>query len=267
MRARRTLGRCGSRPMQFLVVALMAIAYPTIALSGTMITLSGTVSYTGSHAADSVHIVAIDTATENAVALDVTALGAAMFSVPYALTFENAGVVGPIFIASVLDLDGTGISLAGINNDTVDLNNDVIGWYDGQQVVQYVSSASSQGSLDFALPTGEIHGTVTFAKGQTFAGVACCADPFAAKGPCDLFYDASTTTTYQFFGVYPGTWYVWADEEGTFGATCYMDPTCSSPGPPSITISAGQILNEIDLDFMTSPVEPSSWGRIKGTYR
>ncbi|HMB69031.1 MAG TPA: hypothetical protein VKU85_06950, partial [bacterium] len=67
-----------------------------------MVTLSGAVTYDGTHTGDSLFVAVIDTTgAEDATLLDLQtiAVGPPPLSQPYSLTFDNTGVGAEVFVA------------------------------------------------------------------------------------------------------------------------------------------------------------------------
>ncbi len=243
-----------------LVVGLVPL--PS-AVTADPVTFSGTISYTGAHAGDTLYVAVLDTVgVEDVTLLDVAAIAAdpPPFSHAYSLDFDNSGASAELLIASFLDVDGGGLDDVG--------GADVFGWYGEGMMPAAVSSASSQSGLDFSLPRGEIRGTITFVFEQVEARVdvssdlACMMEGFRpgtyllAGGP------------YAINGVYAGTYCVSADGNTMSGSLriCHGDPTCKSP--TTITLTEGEVVENVDLDFNDAvPVETTSWGSVKALYR
>ena len=247
-----------------LILLAVMLAGAATALADVPITLSGVVSYDGASEGDTLYVGVLDTVgVEDVTILDLVAIdvGAPPFVQAYVLEFDNTAVSAQLLIAAFLDVDGGGVDgdISGV---------DVFGWYAGSTSPAAVSSAATQSGLDFALPTGEIHGTVTFGPGQSEAridvspDVSCMSEGFRPGG----FLFASGA--YSVIGVYPGTYCVSASGSGSFGSmrVCHGDPGCFAP--VSITLSEGEVITDVDLHFdVINPVESSSFGLIKARFR
>lgn len=243
------------RPSALLTLCVLLTAAPAPAAT---ITLSGTVSYDGSSVGDTLYVAVLDTTgVEDVTLLDVEAIavGTPPFAQPYSLQFDNAGVAAELIIASFLDVDGGGVA----DIQAVD----VFGWYDGQQLPQSVSSASSQAGLDFALPTAELRGEIAFGAGQSEArinlapGSDCLVEGFRPGG------EFTSPGAYTIVGIYAGTYCLSAEGSGSFGYTrvCYQDPGCDSP--VLIDIDEGEVVTGADLDFSAVGTAQQSWGTLK----
>jgi hypothetical protein len=226
------------------------------------ITFSGTVSYQGSYSGDSLFVAVLDTTGVEDVdilALESFPVGPPPFNQPYSLDFDNTGVGAMLIVASFLDVDGGGVdSLSGA---------DVLGWYSGGPSPAGVSSSTSQAGLDFDLPRAEIHGTVTFAAGQTQANVEVSDDPACVTDGFRPTVELSGSGPYSIIGVYAGTYCVAAEGFGSSGflELCFGDPFCVTPTP--VTLTATEVRMGVDLDFTTIvPTERTTWGRIKSRY-
>jgi len=229
-----------------------------------MVTLSGTVTYDGSHTGDSLFVAVIDTTgAEDATLLDLQtiAVGPPPLSQPYSLTFDNTGVGAEVFVASFLDVDGGGIDSVG--------GGDVFGWYAGTATPMGVSSGSSQAGLDFALPRAELHGTITLTAGLTEARIDVTGDAACVLEGFRPGTFATSSGPYSVLGLYPGTYCVNADgNDSVLGylRVCFGDATCVSPA--AVTLTATEVRNGVDLDFtLATAVESSSWGSVKALYR
>jgi len=225
------------------------------------VTLSGTVSYQGTHSGDTLYVAVLDTTgVEDVTVLDIHsyAVGAPPFDQAYSLSFDNAGVASTVFIASILDVGGGGLDVTG---------DDVFGWYAGAQTPTGIPSSSSASGLDFALPRAEIHGTVTFVAGQTGARIDVSPDALCLTEGFRPRTDLSSPGSYAVVGIYPGTYCVKAEGETDSGTLyeCYGDPDCQAP--VTVTLGAMEVRTGIDFDFSLVPVETVTWGGIKSRYR
>lgn len=242
-----------------LLFGCAALAFaPASRLTATPVTFSGTASYNGTYAADTLYAAVLDTAGPTILALERIPAGSPPVSMPFALDFDNALAPHPVIVAAVLDVDGSGFDVSNLDNVITDA--DVLGWYPGTAEPGMISPSTSHAGLDFVLPTGEIQGTVTFRTGQTYAEVEAYTianfwSPrnvaLGAPGP------------YSLRGIYAGNYYVvgWGD----FGEVCWGDPHCVTPGV--LALGTGEIRTGIDLDFGLTAVEAETWGRIKSLYR
>jgi len=232
--------------------------------TATTVTFSGTVTYDGTHAGDSLFVAVLDTTgTEDVTLLDLQtiAVGPPPFSQPYSLTFDNTGVGPELFVASFLDVDGGGIGTVG--------GGDVFGWYAGGSAPTGIDPGSSQGGLDFPLPRAEIHGTVTLTAGQTEVRIDVTGDPACILEGFRPGTFAYASGPYSILGIYTGTYCVNAtgvDSGLGFLKVCYGDPDCLTPA--AVTLTATEVRNGVDLDFtQVMAVESSSWGSVKALYR
>ncbi len=236
-------------------VILLAPAAPTIA---TPVTFSGTIVYSGSYSGDSMYVAAFDTAGSVVRGLDAVAAGSPPFARPFSILFDNASASGPLVVVALLDVDGSGFDPDFAGESVTDA--DILGWYPGTAAPGLVDPSTSRTGLDFALPTGEIHGTVILDTGQAWAEVEAytTADLWSLRS-----VERTTSGPYALRGVYAGSYWViaWAP----FGEICYGDVTCAAPS--TLVLTAGEVLGGIDLDFTGLPVVPESWGRIKSLYR
>jgi hypothetical protein len=131
-----------------------------------------------------------------------------------------------------------------------------------------VSTATSQSGLDFDLPRAEIRGTITLAPTQFDARVDVSTDATCVVEGFRPQPHVSTSGPYAIVGIYAGTYCVSGDGNDDHGSllVCYGDPTCASP--TLITLTSTEVRTGVDLDFSAvSPIDPSSWGRIKTLYR
>lgn len=185
----------------------IAVAALPAGAGAVVINFSGTVTYDGAYAGDSLYVAVLDTTGTE----DVTLLGTAVmavttpFSQPYSIDFDNAGLVAPILVASFLDVDGGGLAdVSGL---------DVFGYYAGSMIPVGISPAASQSGLDFALPKAEIHGTVALAGGQGSARIDassdCIQEGFRPQ-PNMLIGGA-----YSIIGLYAGTYCISGEGNGT----------------------------------------------------
>lgn len=256
--------RAGNRLAAAFVLLLTAIASTgTPPVYADPITFSGSVAYDGLYSGDTLYVAVLDTVgVEDVTLLDVQAIAVSPppFDQAYMLNFDNTGVAATVLIASFLDVDGGGLD--DISGE------DVFGWYAGTATPAAVSSAASQSGLDFALPQAEIQGDVTFAAGQVEARVDVSTDLTCMMEGFRPGTFLFTSGAYTVIGVYAGTYCVSADGFTRAGSiqVCYGDPTCASPTP--VTVTAMEVRTGIDLDFAAaSPIESSTWGRVKATYK
>ncbi len=251
-------------PVRSLTATLLLLCAASAA-PATPVVFTGTVSYSGSHAADSIYVVVIDESTDVLLAIDRIAAGTPPYGRAFSLSFDNAGVGPDVGLLALIDRDGSGFDWAvGTNNPAADplTPGDVLGWYAGQQDLVVLSPASSQTGLDFAMPTGEIHGTVTLVSGQTNPFILVTTQVGGdVAGEAEVAVLASGP--YQVVGVYPGTWLVQGISDQ--GDICFGDPTCATP--TFITLGLGEVRTGIDIDFSPLPVEAESWGSVKSLYR
>lgn len=241
-----------------LAIALIALATAAIA---SPINFTGTVSYQGPYSGDSLYVGVVDTTGFDVTILDVQvfSVGTPPFSQAYSLDFDNTGTSEMLVVAAFLDVDGGGVNeISGA---------DVFGWYAEGTSPQGVSSASSQSDLDFELPRAEIHGMLTIAPGQIEARISVSGDlTCVLEGfrPGDFHYSSGP---YALIGLYPGTYCLSADGYDQSGhlRICYGDPNCASP--TLITLTATEVLTDIDLDFRTTPIASLPWGKVKVLFK
>ncbi len=227
------------------------------------VTLSGTITYQGTHAADTLFVAVVDTVgVEDVTILDLQtiAVGAPPLTQPYTLGFDNAGVSATVLIAAFLDVDGGGIDdISGA---------DVFGWYAGGTEPSGVSSASSQSALDFALPLAEIHGTITLVPGQIEARIDVSGDTNCLEEGFRPGHIATSSGSYAIIGVYPGVYCVSAEGSTMSGnlRVCHGDATCANPTLVSLTTT--EVRMGVDLDFtQATSVESHAWSRVKALFR
>jgi len=245
-----------------ILIACALLLFAAVPVHGATITCSGTVNYTGSAQGDSLYVAVLDTTgVEDVTILDVQVyeIAASPFSQFYSLSFDNTGVAPQVLIAAFLDTDGGGLAdIGGL---------DVFGWYDGGKTPQGISSATSQTGLDFALPTGEIHGTVTFGSGQTEARIDVSQDTNCIDEGFRPGTFVFSSGSFSVIGVYAGSYCITAEGQLNSGPVrvCNGDPNCSSP--TIVNVGAGEVVNGIDLDFsaITSAGE-TSWGSLKSRF-
>jgi hypothetical protein len=250
-----------------MALACFVVLFLTTAVDAAPVTFSGTVTYSGSYSADSLYVAVIDT-TDNMDLLGYVALpaGSPPFSLPYVVSFDNAGATIPLWLVALLDVDSSGIDPDSL--DGTYTNPDILGWYGSQPDPIMIPADVSQSDLDFFLPTAEIHGTLIFGDGQTDTWV--WARSPGGSETAAFTYDATgaTSAPYELRGVYAGDWYVIGAADcgpGIDAVICYGDPTCISP--TLLHVADGGTLSGIDLDFSHCPVEETSWGRVKHLYR
>ncbi|HYV51124.1 MAG TPA: hypothetical protein VE910_04415, partial [Dongiaceae bacterium] len=187
--------------------------------------------------------------------------GSPPFDQPYSISFDNATAPSEVIVAALLDVDGGGVDTVG--------QGDIIGWYNSNPVPTRVSTSSDHNGLHFDLPQAEVHGTVTFAPGQTSATVvvATSCNQEGAWGRPGIELTASGV--YSIKGIYAGTWCALAfgflPTPPFFVAACFGDPTCANPTP--ITLATTETRTGIDFDFSGNvPIGNTTWGRLKSKY-
>lgn len=259
----------GNHPTVLVLSALMlAAALPILGVAEAeagLITFSGTVSYSGAYAADTLYVAVLDTNTAGQeptfIVVGAYPVGAPPYSQPFEVTFDNAMATGPLIVAAALDVDGGGLATIG--------GGDVIGWYSGTPNPSLVSAAASLSGLDFAMPRAEIRGTVTFGPDQSSAYVGANVNPDCQGDSFQPQVQMGAEGAYAMLGLYPGTYCVHGGgvsaSIGWIGV-CYGDPTCAAP--TLVTLTTSQVVNGVDLDFsVITPNEPVSWGALKSAYR
>lgn len=248
-----------------LLVCTVMASFIVQGAGAEIVTFSGTVTYTGSHMADTLFVVVVDTTGSGEypefLAIGAFAVGAPPYSQPFNLSFDNALATGPLIMAAALDIDGGGVQNIGAG--------DLVGWYENTQDPVLLPSTASQANLDFYLPLAEIHGTVTFVPDQLGAyispvpGLDCEGDHFQPTP------DLDAPGPYIILGLYPGTYCVHGKGFTSaldFLEVCYGDPDCASP--TLLTVTGAEIFTDVDLDFTTVAAdEPISWGAVKSAYR
>jgi hypothetical protein len=231
---------------------------------GETVTFSGNVSYSGSYIGDTLYVSVVDTTSgggANFLTTQAIHTGTVPFDVPYSLSFDNAGTSAFVVILAFLDVDGS----------TDWTHVDVTGWYGDSPVPELASSASSQGGLDFFLPTAEIHGEIFYLPGMGTTDLIITPDPLGAVDVMGsiLAFKTDTGGPYAIVGIYEGTYCVHALAGGVPAELyhlCYdQDMGCTSPTP--IAILDGEIITGIDFDYPPLGVEKSSWGEIKSIYK
>lgn len=252
-----TLGRA-------LVLALaVAAMFGAAGTEAATVTVTGTVSYAGDYSGDTLYVAVLDTTgVEDVTLLDLQAypVSAPPFGQPYSLSYDNTGVGPLVMVVALLDVDGDGTnSVSGA---------DIFGWYGEAPEPAGISSATSNTDIDFFLPLAEIHGTLTFAPGQTEARVnittpvtGCLNGGFRPNDPF------TSDGAYAVIGIYEGEYCISAEGNTSNGYTvvCYGDPSCATENYVSVGI--GDIVSGIDFDFSaTVPVERTTWGLIKSHY-
>ncbi len=240
------------------ICAALTVAVPSTGIAAP-VTFSGTVTYDGAYTADTLYAMVVDpTGDSRALGFAAVPAGSPPLSLPYSIDFDNAGLVAPVVVGAVLDVDGSGFDSDSL--DTVQTNGDLLGWYDGQQDPLLVDAATSRSGLDYAIATGEIRGNVTFASGQTWAEIEALSLPNLWS---PQIFAMAAEGTYALVGLYPGEWIIAGDS--AVAHLCYGDPLCASP--TAIDLAPGEVRTGIDLDFSTVAVEAQSWGAIKELYR
>lgn len=254
----------GSTFSRALILIPLAVGLFWAAGAGAApVTFTGTVGYAGSYSGDSLYVAVLDTTGVEDVtilAIQSYAVGTPPFSQPYSLDFDNAGVGPLVFVVALLDVDGGGTSAV--------TGADVFGWYGEDVDPAGVSSASSLTDIDFFLPLAEIHGTLTFAPGQTDARVNittpltnCLGEGFRPNDP--FMSDGA----YAIVGVYEGVYCINGIGNTSTGnvVTCYGDPSCGTEN--YVNVGIADIVTGIDLDFSAAvPAEKTTWGMIKSRY-
>jgi hypothetical protein len=237
---------------------LLAVLTASPAAGAALIRFSGTVSYAGPYAVDTLYVAVVDTAGPTTIAYQVIPIGAPPWSVPFSIQFANAGRTGPVLLAALLDVDHS-----GFNPDSLDgaiTPGDVLGWYAGNPDPALLDVSVSRTGLDFPLPTAEIHGNLVFAIEQPWAEIKAFSIPNHWSPPTLMF---GAPGPYAIIGLYAGSWGVYGS--GPYGSVCYGDPTCANPAV--LTLAGGEVRRGVDLDFRITAVVPSSWGGIKQRYR
>ena len=247
--------------LSFACIAGVLAAFPVGGAADT-ITFSGMVSYQGAYSGDTLYVAVLDTSgVEDVTILDLQAhsVGAPPFDQPYSLEFDNSAAGPLLFVVSFLAVDG-----GGVGGDLGEA--DVFGWYNGGVSPAQISSASSQGGLDFQLPRAEIHGTLTLAPGQGEVRPDLSNDPLCATEGFRPPGQYSVSGPYAFIGIYPGTFCVYARGSSPMEVrTCYGDPTCANP--TLITLTETEVRTGVDLDFTdVVPARPLTWGEVKSRY-
>lgn len=247
-----------------LVCAVMACLVVRGA-DAEIVTFSGTISYDGSYAADTLYVAVMDTSTAGGepdfIATGAWAVGPAPFSQPFELQFDNALMTGPVIVAAALDLDGGGLGATGPG--------DIVGWYASTPDPALVPTTASRSDLDFFLPKAEIRGTVTFAPDQFMCFISatpstdCHGDHFAPMPEPDA------TGPYAILGLYAGTYCVEAEGASMSSGwlrICHGDPQCIEP--TTVTLTESQVATGVDLDFsVVAADERTTWGAAKSAYR
>jgi hypothetical protein len=253
----RHLGLLGT-----VLLFTFAIGMGTPALA-EVVTMSGTIHYDGPYSG-TLYVAAIDTTqadTAQFLGLQSYTPGSPPFDQPYSISFDNAAAPTDVIVAALLDVDGGGVDTVG--------QGDIIGWYNSQPVPTKVSTSSSHNGLHFDLPQAEVHGTVTFAPGQTGATViiaTSCTGEGAWGRPGVQMAESGT---YSLKGIYAGTWCGFAfgflPTPPFFTALCFGDPTCANPTP--ITLTTTEIRTGIDFDFSGNVrTHETTWGHLKSKY-
>jgi hypothetical protein len=241
------------------VLGVVAVFAAAIRVAAAPVTFSGTVSYTGTYVAGVVYVAVVDTLGPTTIGFVGLAAGAPPFSMPYAVDFDNAGLVRPMMVAALLDVDGSGFDPDSL--DTTLGEPDILGWYAGQSLPLHVAVGASHANLDFALPRGEIRGDVTFDSGQTYAEIMAPTFPDYWSTKMD---ELTASGPYAIIGLYAGD-YVVAGWDGMFRSICYGDPSCTNP--TVLSLAVGQVMNGVDLDFRPTALGTRSWGRVKALHR
>jgi hypothetical protein len=232
--------------------------------NAAVITLSGTVHYQGAYSGDTLYVVVIDTTQAQDVtflSLKAYAVGSPFLGQAYAIDFDNAAAPPEVIVAALLDVDGGGVQNVS--------GNDIVGWYAGAAAPTGISSADSQGGLDFDLPRAEIQGTITLAPGQTDAWIDVTQNPQCQHtGFNRPRTEITASGPYAIRGFYAGEWCISAEGNyppSLFVRVCYGDPACVNPTLVSLT--AAQVKTGVDLDLSAPvPAQGTSWGRLKSRY-
>jgi hypothetical protein len=252
----------------FLPCLLLSLAMACLVVRSTpaaIVSFSGTVTYDGSYAADSLYVAVMDTNTAGSepsfIGMSALAVGPPPFSQPFEISFDNALATGPLVVAAALDLDGGGI--ATINS------NDIVGWYASAPDPTLISPATSHSGIDFSLPKAEIRGAVTFGPDQLIASINALTGEDCQGYTFHSQLEMDATGPYTILGLYPGTYCVngggLSMSLGWF-SVCYGDPLCTSP--TFVTLTESQIVTGVDLDYSAiTPTESTTWGTVKGAYR
>jgi hypothetical protein len=205
----------------------------------------------------------IDTSSYEQYAILAFDVGNSPLSQSFTFNLDNSLMPPVVWVAAFLDVDGGGTqNITGV---------DVLGWYASAPIVAEVSTATSRSGLDFALPTGEIHGTVTFVPGQDGAELWVTPHSQCLQGSLSHFGPPVKTTgtgPYAIIGVYAGTYCLFANGSGSIPGrylVCYGDYSCVDPTP--VTIGQGEVRNGVNISFVdTSPAERTTWGTLKSRY-
>ncbi len=252
----------------FVSCLLVSTAMACLVIRGAdaeVVSFSGTVTYTGSYAADTLYVAVMDTNTAggepNFLVAGAFPVSPPPFSQPFNLSFDNALLGGDLIVAAALDVDGGGLeSISG---------GDVVGWYASTPDPTLISATTSQTGLDFSLPLAEIQGTVTFGPGQTDASVRAMPNSDCTGGSFSPQLEMSSEGAYILPGLYAGTYCIRGEGQNQsvgWISVCHGDPLCATP--TLVTLTASQVVTGVDLDFsLVQPNETASWGTVKSTYR
>ena len=252
----------------FLPCLLLSTAMACLVVRGTtaaVVSFSGTVTYSGSYAADTLFVAVMDTNTVSSeptfLVMGAIPVGPPPFSQPFDVSFDNALATGPLIVAAALDVDGGGSQTIG--------GGDIVGWYASTPDPALISPATSLTGIDFSLPLAEIHGTVTFGPDQTSASVNAKSNGNCQSDSFQPMLSLGSTGPYAMLGLYAGTYCIRGDGQSTslgWISICYGDPLCASSTP--VTLTTSQVVSGVDLDFsIIAPNEQTTWGAVKSAYR
>jgi hypothetical protein len=252
----------------FVSCLVLSTAMACLVIRGAdaeVVTFSGTVTYGGSYAADTLYVAVLDTNTAggepNFLAAEAIPVGTPPYSQPFSVSFDNASAIGPLVVAGALDVDGGGLATIS--------GGDIVGWYASTPDPTLVPPTSSQTGIDFALPLAEIRGTVTFGPGQTYASVNAVPHSTCDGGSFAPQLEMSSEGAYVLPGLYAGTYCIRAhgqNESIGWISVCHGDPLCVDA--TFVTLTTSQAVIGVDLDFSAvQPNETASWGSVKSTYR
>ena len=252
----------------FVPCLLLSTAMACLVIRGAdaeVVSFSGTVTYSGSFAADTLYVAVLDTNTAggepNFLAAGAYPVGSPPFSQPFSLSFDNTLTNGSLVVAGALDVDGGGLqSISG---------GDIVGWYASTPDPTLVSPATSQTGIDFDMPLAQIHGSVTFGSEQTYAAINAVPGSSCEGGSFSPQLEMSSAGAYVLPGLYAGTYCIRAHgQNASIGwfSVCHGDPLCANP--TFVTLTTSQVVTGVDLDFsLAQPNETASWGTVKSTYR
>ena len=246
-----------------LSAAIVCLVVP--GADAEIISFSGTVTYNGSYAADTLYVAVIDTNSvgdePTFLATEALAVGAPPYNRFFDVSFDNTLATGSLVVAAALDVDGGGLQAIGAG--------DVVGWYASTPDPMLISPAASLSGIDFSLPLAELHGTLTFGPDQTNAFLNAVTSANCQGGSFQPQTEVASSGPYAIIGLYPGTYCIHGGgPSASLGwlTICYGDPLCLDP--TLVTLTESQVLNGVDLDFsVIAPTEQAAWGTVKSAYR